>query len=245
MTVCIAASCREGIIFCASDRMLTAGDIQYEAPSSKTFVLTKFAVSMMSGDAVFYTEIMDVVLAGLAGRFDERGPTVEIAGAFAEQRALALRRRASTAMLGPLGLTTETFRIHQRDMDPQLVDKLATELLNFYVPELYVMMDGEISFNNAIGFASVGSGSRHTESQFMLARHSPNSAIAETLFLTYAAKKRSEVAPGVGLATDLLLISPDDPGVTDIKEDLVLQTIAAYDELERQERQTSALLLRR
>jgi 20S proteasome alpha/beta subunit len=249
MTVCIAASCRDGIIFCASDRMLTAGDIQYEPPSSKTFLLTKFAVSMMSGDAAFYTEIMDAVLAGLEGRHDERVPIVEIAGAFAEQRALALRTRASTAILGPLGLTTETFRIHQRDMDPQLVDKLATELLNFYVPEvdviiagiddrgaqIYVMMEGEISCNNAIGFASVGSGSRHAESQFMLARHSPNAPTAETLFLTYAAKKRSEVAPGVGLVTDLFVITPGDVGVTDIKDDLVQQTKKAYDELQQQE----------
>ena len=192
MTVCIAAICAEGYIFCAADRMLTSGDIQYEPLSPKTFGLTKFVVSMMSGDAAFYTEIMDAVIADLQGRHEERVPVADIARKFGKFRSDLLRQRAENAILRPLGLTSESFLQQQQFMDAQLVDKLATELLNFDVPgidviiagvderpQIYVLADGDISCNNAIGFASVGSGSRHAESQFMLARHSWTSPLAE------------------------------------------------------------------
>jgi hypothetical protein len=59
-----------------------------------------------------------------------------------------------------------------------------------------------------VGFAAIGSGGRHAESQFMLARHSRNATLDETLFLLYSAKKQSEVAPGVGEATDMFTIGP-------------------------------------
>ena len=61
---------------------------------------------------------------------------------------------------------------------------------------------------DSVGFAAVGSGARHAESQFMLAGHSPFSSQPETLLLTYLAKKRAEVAPGVGKGTDMFAIGP-------------------------------------
>ena len=42
----------------------------------------------------------------------------------------------------------------------------------------------------------------------MLARHAWSAPPAETLLLTYSAKKRSEVAPGVGAATDMIMFGP-------------------------------------
>jgi hypothetical protein len=61
---------------------------------------------------------------------------------------------------------------------------------------------------DSVGFAAVGSGARHAESQFMMTGHSPYSSQPETLLLTYLAKKRSEVAPGVGKGTDMFAIGP-------------------------------------
>jgi hypothetical protein len=45
----------------------------------------------------------------------------------------------------------------------------------------------------------------------MLAGHSPFSSSPETLLLTYLAKKRSEIAPGVGKGTDMFIIGPAAP----------------------------------
>jgi hypothetical protein len=69
-----------------------------------------------------------------------------------------------------------------------------------------VRYDGILNCHDAVGFAAIGAGARHASSQFMLAKHGLTKPLADTLRLTYFAKKRSEVAPGVGEQTDMCLI---------------------------------------
>jgi hypothetical protein len=68
--------------------------------------------------------------------------------------------------------------------------------------------DGRVSCNDGIGFAAIGIGARHAESQIMLNKHSWNSPSVDSALLGYIAKKRSEVAPGVGEGTDVFTIGP-------------------------------------
>ena len=76
-----------------------------------------------------------------------------------------------------------------------------------HVISIYKSQSGDGVVNcDSVGFAAVGIGARHAESQFMLAGHSRYSPMPETLLLTYLAKKRSEVAPGVGEGTDMFTI---------------------------------------
>jgi hypothetical protein len=42
----------------------------------------------------------------------------------------------------------------------------------------------------------------------MLARHAWNADFADTLMLTYYAKRKAEVAPGVGKGTDMIIVGP-------------------------------------
>jgi len=46
-------------------------------------------------------------------------------------------------------------------------------------------------------------------------RHSPATPLRETVFQVYAAKRRAEVAPGVGLDTDMAIISPSSVSFLD------------------------------
>jgi hypothetical protein len=88
---------------------------------------------------------------------------------------------------------------------------------SFFMPHIYTVFksvngDG-INCCDPSGFAAVGGGMRHAESQFMLAGHSSFSPMPETLLLTYMAKKRSEIAPGVGKkGTDMFVIEPQTTG---------------------------------
>jgi hypothetical protein len=67
--------------------------------------------------------------------------------------------------------------------------------------------DGDgIASSGMIGFAAIGIGARHAESQFMLGEHTRFDPFHEAILLTYIAKKRSEVAPGVGTQTDMFFI---------------------------------------
>jgi hypothetical protein len=52
----------------------------------------------------------------------------------------------------------------------------------------------------------VGYGEWHSQSQFMFAGHAPWKNFPETFLLTYSAKKRAEVAPGVGAHTDMVVV---------------------------------------
>jgi hypothetical protein len=72
----------------------------------------------------------------------------------------------------------------------------------------------------------------------MMARHNPHSHRDETLLLTYMAKKRSEVAPGVGRGTDMFVIGPG-PGSLAMLEnipDIDMKKIdSIYQKMEKQQ----------
>src|SRR5437868_4735953 len=55
-------------------------------------------------------------------------------------------------------------------------------------------------------FVAAGGGQWHAASQFMFAGYTRWWSFPNALSLLYAAKKRAEVAPGVGTGTDLLVI---------------------------------------
>lgn len=58
-----------------------------------------------------------------------------------------------------------------------------------------------------IGYTAIGSGGIHALQAMIGFRHSPTAALRETVFRVYAAKRRAEVAPGVGLDTDIAIVS--------------------------------------
>jgi hypothetical protein len=71
---------------------------------------------------------------------------------------------------------------------------------------IYVVTDGDVECLDAVGFAAIGIGRWHANSQFMFAGHDRSKPIPETLLLTYPAKRRAEVSPGVGAGTDMFTI---------------------------------------
>src|ERR1700735_2877590 len=58
LTVCVAAICEDNIILGASDRMVTAGDVEFEPPQTKVTFLTSSIAVMIAGDASLQLEIM-------------------------------------------------------------------------------------------------------------------------------------------------------------------------------------------
>jgi hypothetical protein len=151
---------------------------------------------------------------------------------------LAKAKRAQSAIYAPLGLDKKTFIERQGQMSDGFVSEITKQLQRFDSifadsygvetiltgidedgglrrPHIYSVIKSTrgdvVTCCDSVGFAAIGSGARHAESQFMMAGHTPFSELPETLFLTYLAKKRSEVAPGVGEGTDMFAIGPQ-PG---------------------------------
>jgi hypothetical protein len=131
-------------------------------------------------------------------------------------------RRAESAILAPLGLDGASFIERQRQMAPKIAESLTRELLTFQIADvatiitgidasgghIYVVENGDLSCRDNIGFAAIGAGYWHANSHLMFTGYTRHKFMPETMLAAYSAKKRAEVAPGVGEATDMFLIGP-------------------------------------
>jgi hypothetical protein len=259
MTVCIAAICQNGMIFGASDRMMTSGDIEFEPKldaidkpegdqvlavqfnaNTKIYPVTNSIVIMTAGDSALQSEIIQSVNIQIQRAIQEKPHWIfvkEAVGMYLDAYEKAKAIRAHQKIFSPYGLDLSSFIEKSAKMSPVLVGEINSQIQRFdsYFSEVHgietIIAGIDATYGNdnpsahiysivktsagdvvtcgdSVGFAAVGSGARHAESQFMLAGHSPFSSHAETLLLTYLAKKRSEVAPGVGKGTDMFTIGP-------------------------------------
>lgn len=227
MTVCIAAMCDGGtVIVGASDRMLTSGDVQFEPSQSKISALTRSIVVMVAGDSALQTEILYELREQIDALIDAAPQdwlnVRDVATWYGQYYDEARLRRAERNILAPFGLDRNTFISRQHEFAPTFINQIATELYNYSCPSisaifagvdttgahLYVVENGAVSCQDAVGFAAIGAGYWHADSQFMFAGHTRQVNFAQTLSLTYSAKKRAQVAPGVGEATDMFMVGP-------------------------------------
>lgn len=149
-------------------------------------------------------------------------------------------KRAAAEVFSPFGLDAKSFIAKQKEMSTDFIAEILARLNRFetnyfgnygvetifagmdkiekdvFKPSIYTVhktiAGDSIICNDSVGFSAIGSGSRHAASQFMLAGHSPFSTRDETILLTYLAKKRSEIAPGVGKGEDMFNIGPGAMG---------------------------------
>jgi hypothetical protein len=233
----------------ASDRMLTAGDIEFEPPKPKIAQLNSFVVALTAGDSAAHAAITsETQQALLQNSIFDVGRVAKI---YANRFAAYRRGEAESAILAPLGLTTEEFLRRQHGMAPDLVSRLTSDLQRYRGLEdtsaiiagldvrgahLYVVSDpGFAVCNDGIGFAAIGIGQNHAESQFMFAKYTPSEKFEKALFLTYYAKKRAEVAPGVGNFTDMFYIGFSPPQFSLFHEKIVNDLDDIYVETRNQE----------
>ncbi|MBI4468869.1 MAG: hypothetical protein HY650_06045 [Acidobacteria bacterium] len=222
MTVCIAALCTEKnqpVVIVASDRMLTAGDIEFEPMQSKIYQLGPRLVALTAGDAAVQASVCRDTATTLQA--NSIGSATDAAQIYA--RTLNAYRCAAVekSVLNPHGLDFKAFHDQQRNLAPDVVARLTEELAAFRLNvativagidstggHIYVINESALpSCNDTVGFAAIGYGSWHAESQFMFARYTVAWPVIPAFMLTYIAKKRAEVAPGVGEATDMAILS--------------------------------------
>lgn len=264
MTVCIAAICvfeKQPFIVAASDRMITAGDIEFEQPQPKIFQLGLHSVALTAGDVSAQSLIAtrtqrEILRSGITD-------IGEVAAIYGSEFMEYLRLSAEAAFLAPLGLNSETFIERQQTLKPEVATTLVNQLQDYrenYERDFggaivtgvddsgahifVVEATGRPVSMDSIGFASIGFGRWHAGSQFMFSGYAKHWDFERALFLTYSAKRRAEVAPGVGLATDMVLISTNPRRINHLGDDneIVLKLKEIYDRFvgsERELRRTS------
>jgi hypothetical protein len=254
VTVCIAAICDSTSVIVAADRMMSAGDIEFESSAdnrdarsvSKIIPLTTSIVVMTARDAAFQTEAMHHVSSIVQKRVADE-PTrwwnvKEVVDLYIQFYAQDRIRRVRETILSPFGLDEQSFIARQKEMSELFVRNVANQITACEMPNVSIIVAGvddsgvhiyklygaNAECADAVGFASIGIGARHANSQFMLAGHHRQSSFADTLLLTFVAKKRSEVAPGVGKMTDMFLIGPNKGSLTWLPPIIELDKLEAF-----------------
>ena len=124
VTVCIAAIYENSGIVGASDRMLTAGDVQFEPSVPKLRFWTSSIGSLIAGDANLQAEIATEVRAGTAALITNSISWVKVkdlALLYKRECDNALRRLAERRILTPYGLTLSEFMSRQNEFSPDFV----------------------------------------------------------------------------------------------------------------------------
>jgi 20S proteasome alpha/beta subunit len=227
VTVCIAARCMlqgNPVIVGASDRMVSSADIEFEPPQSKILALTNSIAMLVAGDTAAQAQIFYRTHAEIAQRLsiDKSWFSVEEAANIVGRNVIRYHREMSERLyLLPFGLDSETFIRKQQQLAPHWMDNISDKILNLEISTSTIVAGldaqgshvytvdsrGRPKCDDYTGFSAIGYGEWHASSQFMFANHSSADHMAKTILLTYTAKKRAEVAPGVGSNTDVFVIA--------------------------------------
>lgn len=244
MTLCMAAICvdddGEACAVIAADRMVTIpGFIEFEHTGRKMVQPSSSGVAMIAGDTLVGTRLATDVVAEAGGA---SLPVAAISGRLAEHYAEVRNTEIEARLLRVRGLNWGTFYGSHNALNPQVTMLLDQQMaqFNLEVELLVVGVDDTGAHihsvhnpgitdrqHDFIGFAATGSGGIHAMQAMIGFRHSSKSPLRETVFRVYASKRRSEVAPGVGLDTDVALVSAS--GVRFLSPDVLGRLSGLYD----------------
>lgn len=246
MTICIGAICCGSAgkaVVVAADRMVTMGGLtEFEHDVPKITPIGARMVTLVAGDALRGAELVRMV-----GSPPPDASVRDVAQALALNYAELRRRVAEATHLAPRGIGLAEF--YQGGVQARLVPPIAAGLdqeiarldLGIEVLVAGVDQDGGHVFNarnpgglvddlDRIGFHAVGSGALHAIQSLIGFGHAPSRSLNETVFRVFASKRRAEIAPGVGRATDLWVIEEDR--VTELSQTAMRKLDALYAELE-------------
>jgi hypothetical protein len=203
-----------------SDRMITAGDVQYEPQQFKVSRASPTTVVMIAGDYSLHTQALKEMFGQLKGATNPTPKNIALIYGRAIQGVK--RRQAEDLFLAPLGLNTDSFIAQQKDMSEQFVNSITSQLQNYRGDEVEAIIVGHaegsaqiytvdtlgiVNCSDDVGFAAIGIGAWHAKSSLMQAGYINRSTFENAMAATFAAKKSAETAPGVGKNTDIHLIT--------------------------------------
>lgn len=253
MTVCIAGICSWGpgggqtaIAIC--DRMITSADLQFEPDQPKMFLLNARVGALIAGSGSAQTSICTAVQKRVAelGDWNDLSVNVEdVADLFAQELAVYRLRHAEQIFLRPLGLDAASFMASQTTYAPQFVQDTIASIQNYDIGDMQTIIMGSdqkgprlfhidkwgnIRCDDLTAFSAIGIGEWHATSHLMLAKYSKNTTFQSALLQIYLAKRKAEVAPGIGRTTDIFFISED--GITTLRSGVQDILQVCVDELE-------------
>ena len=230
MTVCIAAiyGDGEGVVL-ASDRMVTAHvPIGYEFErqgNSKILSLSgaKDTHALTAGDVLRGNEILKLAQQVMEQR-DSSASASEAAEIVRSAYQQVRRTNIAHEELEPRGLDINGFYARHQQLSTQVVQIIDNVMCNFDLEvealvagpngETYtihtILNPGTLIDNSAIGHGAIGSGSPHALYSLIENSYETTLGKDEVIKLVRQAKQRSEVAPGVGKETTIVVMPHEE-----------------------------------
>lgn len=235
MTVCIAAICDDGrSIVGLADEMMVTNSMTAESPS-KLIPIAHPHVALIAGDLLLQTEIIQKVTEK-TGKYDSgnedeyyKWKAKEIADLFADAYTEIRQKRIEKQILEFYLLSAETWQTQQNTLSAETVQTIQNEIQDFRMPNvatiiagvddfdpyadcgsgfahLYVIENDMVNCRDLLGYACIGEGGTLADSEFIFRRYKPTVPITHSAYITYCAKRRSEVIATVGKETLTLFI---------------------------------------
>ncbi len=220
MTICIAALAENGSkLVIAADQMITANiPISYEFETDdvqKIYNITDKCYVLTAGNALFACEI--VKSAKMKIDAIQGNHTVQSIADIVRQEFVKFRNTVITRnVLEPRGITLADYYKVQQQLVPGVIQEIENALVNSNIGvELIVAGQndggdchiftithpGQLLSHDAIGHVSVGSGAPHATYYLIGSTYKKSLSVGQVRRMVLNAKKKSEVAPGVGKAT--------------------------------------------
>ncbi len=246
LTICTGIICenREKAIAVA-DRMITDDElsIQFEHRETKILTISKNCLAMTSGSAFFFQEILEPIIK----KYKNESPKIskiveEIKNSYAEIRM----KKIEDFYFRPMGLTINQFNREQSNLDDRIMGGLVRALQDFEFPGglqiLVIGVDDEAHIYlvdnpgmstplDTVGWGSIGTGSPHADYTFISGGYYTEFPFNKAVCLAYEAKRRAEVAPGVGEETDIYHI--DKNGIHKLSDKSKEQLKNIFEEKEK------------
>jgi hypothetical protein len=226
MTICIAAlyDSGKGCILC-SDQMVTARiPMGYEFESDDVDKMISICKSspihaLTAGDVLAANEMTELAKknAETQGISSTSGMAELLREAYQTVRRSAIVHNE----LEPRGLDLNTFHTMQQRLLPHVVQIIDRAFTEFNAGVYFILAGkddhqcgiysisnpGQLSCHNPIGYAAIGSGAPHAIYSLIGSNYKKSMNKETVEKIIKEAKKRSEVAPGVGTSTKLISVS--------------------------------------
>lgn len=208
-----------------------------------------------------------VVTARVAKRPDDWWNVADVVDEYVKAWRDAKRKRAETEILSPIGLTFEKLISGDHGLTDYMVKHLLSALSEYRMPgevpgvpftetiiagvdhsggnervasHLYRLWDDKYSNQDLTAFAAIGAGAWHANSQLMQAKYDSTKNADEAIWRTYVAKRRAEVAPGVGeKGTNMFALGPNVGMSMTVPQDWVAELAQRYEKLAEAEKKAN------
>lgn len=254
MTVGVAAIAeRGGVLLCGADRMFTKGDVTYEPKDhQKIYTLGDKILVLLAGNMVAQAELATAFVQHFGG--DNTRTVEEYARTYADLYEKRVQRIRERVVLGSRSLTMDSYLANATRMPKSWSRQIDQELSGFELPadqsvelifvgkdntgaNIFVVQNSTVSCHNMTGYAVIGSGYTVADSQFVFARHSPNTNAARAVYTLYRAKRMAEQSLGVGNESDWYVIAD---AAAPLHEDLLKLLANLYKDEQGQEQRRFA-----